>query len=396
MALKIKNIIYPNMYQAHGIAVDKQAFTIPTSSQTVDSTYASQETITNAIKGIHEFLTNELELVEVPVDGEMDIDNIIEPPIHLTTTPLPSSIPTNDTLLAPLYNAFENSTTDSNTFKPIYGFKYYTFNDKLNERKPLYLKINYGLFLLSKLGVNMRIRFAFAIEVEIKNSIDGSTITSSVLCNVHGQNTALSYSDYYTQNMEQKDSIGLNYDGVLYVNIFPKLGIRHSHGSSSTTNLSYITLNKVSYINFFLQRKEDYFIFMPFSYIDSQSDRNIAYKGYNSTSISAGFYSYDGLSTYTTNDNVHVPFISNRIVGNNTMAIFRSIDIDPVSNNIYENFNLCVGYNTNIQSTGVEIVIDNGNGTKSKYVTLSGIDSYHYLNSNKLAMIIKTDDIINE
>lgn len=394
MTLKIKNIIYPNMYQAHGIAVDKQAFNIPTYQQTVDSTYASQGTITNAIKGIHEFLTNELELVEVPVDGEMDIDNIIEPPIHLTTTST-SSIPTNNTLLEPLYNAFKNSTTDSNTFKPIYGFKYYTFNDELNERKPLYLKINYGLFLLSKLGTSLRIRFAFAIEVEIKNSIYGSTITSSVLGNLHGQTATSSWAEYYTQTMEQKDSIGSHYDGVLYVNIFPKLGVRHAH-TSNGTNISYTILNKVSYINFFLQRKEDYFIFMPFSYIGSQSAYDIALRGYNSTSISTGFYSYDGLSTYSTNDNVHVPFLSNRIVGNNTMAIFRSIDIDPVSSNIYENFNLCVGYNTMIQSSGAEIVIDNGNGTKSKYVTLSGIDSYHYLNSNKLAMIIKTDDIINE
>lgn len=394
MALKIKNIIYPNMYQAHGIAVDRQEFTRGTNSQTVDSTYASQETITNAIKGIHEFLTNELELVEVPVDGEMDIDNIIEPPIHLTTT-TSGSIPTNNTLLAPLYNAFKNNTTDSNTFKPIYGFKYYTFNDELNERKPLYLKINYGLFLLSKLGTSLRIRFAFAIEVEIKNSIDGSTLTSSVLCNLHGQTATSSWSEYYTQNMEQKDSIGLNYDGVLYVNIFPKLGIRHAHTSSGTT-ISYTTLNKVSYINFFLQRKEDYFIFMPFSYIGSQSAHDTSFRGYNSISINTVFYSYDGLSTYATNDNVHVPFLYNRIVGNNNMAIFRSIDIDPTSNNICENFNLCVGYNNNIQSTGNEIVIDNGNGTKSKYITLSGIDSYHYLNSNKLAIIIKTDDIINE
>lgn len=386
--LKRKLITYPSMMDICGIPLNYRTGNlsgITTQNGNLDLSTIKPEKMSMAINEIHNFFINELGLVHIPVDGELDLNNIPDMLFHTAKT---NSIATTH----PLYQFVNNADLHSNKFHNLYGFKYYTFNDELNDRKPLYLKINYGAFFLCYYG-SMPPKFCFAIELEIMKDIGGEVLISDVLCNSYGVNASTGYATYFQESYQNIESYGFNNENVLHVNIYPKAGVRYS--SASTSTAGYLLPRESSYIGFYLARYENYFTFLSFSNKLSTHTINVAQQTFNSTAKSFTHCAYDG-TKYTTSDNLVIPFVSNRYIANNNLNVFKSINIDPVTNYTTENNLLCSTYANNISTTGSEIIVDNGNGTKSKYLTYAGSDNICYVYSTRISLLFKLEDILNE
>lgn len=309
MPLVSKMIRYPNELEAMGLATNGK-------TNVQGSVTPSQETIKNAIIDIITFFNVDLDMPIVPTDGELNISNIVDIP--------------NIQVYASQSNVVNTGQ------KYFYGFKVFAFNDELQESKPLFIKLNFGLMNASMRynAPGYKARFAFFVDLDIIHN--SAVIHSFTLANIH-YNTSTYNSDPYNYYLyDVVNSIGIRNNNSIFVNIFPKKFYTYY---DQDTNLNSNV--RSSYIGFYMERNAEYIKFLPLCRIIPTPNSSHTYSNLSENFI---YIPYSGNDKYSTNLNCNIPYVSNKIIANNSNTSFKTIDINPVTNVINENTNVLTTY----------------------------------------------------
>lgn len=330
MPLVSKMIRYPNELEAMGLATNGK-----TNAQ--GNTTPSQESIKNSIVDIINFFKDDLNMPIVPTSGELDENNILDIP--------------NIATYATQYNVLDEWT------KYYYGFKVFAFNDDIQDTKPLFIKLNFGLVNLAKKRayLNFKIRFSFFIDMDI--IYNSSVIHSITLCNLmYTRNNDQDPTNNYVQDII--NSVGIRNKSSIYVNIYPrKFTLYNDFRGYENTGV------RSPYFSFYLERNEDYVKFMPLCLplLDSVG------LNYSNLSTNFTYIPYSANNKYSTNNNCIIPFVNDKIINDGDNVAFKTVDINVLTNQIIENTNVMTTYS-----------LKSSNGTLTD-VEVDGVTNQYYV-----------------
>lgn len=358
MALIRKMIRYPDEVQAMGILQSGTDLVMGTQP-------ASEESIKNAIIDISEFFINDLNMIRVPVDGEIDLDNI--PDLDIAT-----------------------KSTQFNNLNQLqslsYGFIKLAFNDEYQESRPLFLTLRFEMMNLTIKTNNaaQKHRFAFAITFTLTDA-DDNIYDTFVSCNVdyHNNIHTATHQSYFKQEIV-KESVGFCNGSELFVNIYPQRYV--SFGASHQTQ--YFPTNILSnYICFYIERNSE---FIKIIKLSGLSGRSYTVTSPTSVNTNTTYIPYQVNYILNTTENVYMPYIGRKIlnVENFSMA---TTDINPFDNKIYKNENLLVCYTEDVVNDLVEV--HDGEAVTKYYVYKPATGtSIRYVRDQRISLMFRVND----
>lgn len=347
--LKRKFIRYPNEREAWG------EYGTP-----------SEESIKNHIRDFHEYLVNDLGLIQTEDQGQLDLDNI--PDLDLKTK-------------------YDQSTTGRWTSWS-YGYLMYQFTDARQSEYPIYLRFQFNMVDGSYTsGTSYRSRTYLSIRLNVMTNTDGSGSIS-----LGGTNLAYDITPFYTHSsnnnnkfsQNQTDSYGFfdSEDGRLFLNICPGM----HKGTSDYTYVSgapqlciYIerclTSSSVEVDKFFLVQ-----VYSRGHWDSSETYRRM--NTYFSTYDNVGYNNY--LTSYIPMEGL-TPNTSTRY------NIFRTINVNPRSLEMTTNRNILSYSNNEIPLSGVEVDVRISENETAKYITVSPSQTAVYVYSLNYGHLIRIE-----
>ena len=359
MALIRKMIRYPDEYKAMGILQGGTDLTMGTQP-------ASEESIKNAIIDISNFFINDLKMIRVPVDGEIDLDNI--PDLDIATK-------------SQQYNNLNHLQSLS------YGFIKLAFNDEYQDTRPLFLKLSFEMMniVLKADDAVQKNRFGFVVRCDIigENELVYRTMNFG---NIE-YHTSLDYANqqYYFKQENVVDSIGFNNGSELFVNIYPQRYVC----CGATRNASYFPKNLSNYICFYIERNDKFIKIIQLSGLVGGSYNNLSTVTYVKTNTI--YISYNVNNTMATDENVFIPFVSTNKISNIVNFTMPTTDINPIDSTIHKSENVLVCYTADAVNDIVEV--QEGETTTKYYVykPVSGT-SIRFVRDQRISLMFRVND----
>lgn len=354
MPLVTKMIRYPDEKKAMGI-LNSGGYS---SQGTQESSY---ESIKNCIIDIHDFFVNDLKLTHKISDGELDLNDIKN--LNLDTLSKQSNVLNPDEFLS-------------------YGFKDYSFNDDLQNEVPLTLRINFGVKNLADKSSNLvfshRFAFTILIDVFIKDRMIHSFNPTQSFTNRTPVNNAWYYN--YTEELLSK---GFYSGDRIFVDIIPNRRVSYcSRFDVNTTKL-------FPYIKFYIERNQEFTIIRSHTITKNygSNDNSI----WDPTSINFVYINNNEDIKFETQENYYIPFLSKANIANNNYGVYRTVDIDPLTNITYENNNVMIGYSNQLINSNIEVEIDINGEIETYYVITPSQYDITYTFDQKIATLYKVD-----
>lgn len=345
--LKRKFITYPNERQAWG------EFGTP-----------SEESIKNHIIDFHDYLVNDLGLVQTDDQGQMDLANI--PDLDLKTK----------------YDISDTGRWAQWT----YGYLMYQFTDSRQSEYPIYLRFQFNMVDASYTGgTSYRSRTYLSIRLNVINSTDGLGAVPSGTTNL-----AYDLAPFYTYSsnntnrftMNQTDSYGF-YDsenGRLFLCICPGM-------YKGTSDYTYAT--NVPQMSFYIERclptssveVDNYFMVQVYS--RGHWDTSETYRR-----INTNFATFDNI-TYSSYLTSYIPMEG--LVPNTSTRynIFRTINVNPRSLEMSTNLNMLSYINGEIPLSGIEVEVRISENETAKYITVSPSQTSTYVYTTNYGHLIR-------
>lgn len=358
MPLVSKMLRYPNELEAMGLILNGDT----TTQGLLEN--PTEQSLKDSIIDIHNYLVDDLRLTAVEEPGELDLSNIQD---------------LNLKLHASEYNKL---SIDQRLF---YGFKTYAFNDEIQNSKPIYLKFYYGVQnLSSKFNyISNCARFSFYIMINIiyNNEIIQSIFPTQIFRSSYkGATSAKAW--YYMYN-NPNNTEGFYTGSRLFLNLLPNRQIKYSFYESNFNRTT-----TYPFIKFYIERNNDFIKVTSFtSFRDGDHATNpftlreslFYYNQYNKTGIMA------------TNNNCMIPYVDRRITNEDVIS-FRTLDLNPMNNNAYENYNVMLGYTDQMTTSNVIVDLTRDSEISKYYVikTDIGNDLSFTYNAN-LSILLKVD-----
>lgn len=356
MPLVTKMIRYPNELEAMG-------FLNNGSSNSMGTVPPSEESIKNCIKDIYDFFIQDLKMVHVPKEGELDINNI--PDIGIATY------------------ATQNNNLNQHQNVP-YGFTDFAFTDELQNTKPIYIRLIYGMLNLTLRNADamQKNKFAFNLIVYIMDDV-GTILHSFISCNTY----AHSNFDYTNQQSFVSKYIGsisngFNNGNSIYVNIIPKKYV----ACMTSFNTNYYPPDIFSnYICFYIERNENFIKVIQLSGTRTAS-YSLSYPEQVGTSIT--YIPYDVNYKYNSSNGVYIPFID-RGIENIKNSMSYTYDLDPKTNILYKNENIMCAYSSDV----VDNIIKLENDDTKEYLPYkwAGYNNIRFVGNTKYALLFKVN-----
>lgn len=358
MALIRKMIRYPDEYKAMGILQGGTDLTMGTQP-------ASEESIKNAIIDISNFFINDLKMIRVPVDGEIDLENI--PDLDIAT-----------------------KSTQFNNMNQLqslsYGFIKLAFNDEYQDAIPLFLKLTFEMKNIA-FKINNAVqknRFAFVVRCDIigENEVVYHTL---IPCNLE-YHTNYDYADqqYYHKDEVVVDSIGFNNGSELFVNIYPQRYVC----CGATRNATYFPKNLSNYICFYIERNDKFIKIVQLSGVVGGVYSTLS--SVKSVNTNTTYIPYNPNLKLNTTDNVFMPYLGRKIL-NVYKASIATTDINPDDNRIYKSDNVLVCYTEDVETDVVEV--QEGEVATQYYVykPVSG-KSIRYIRDQRISLMFRVNN----
>lgn len=351
MPLVSKMIRYPNELTAMGLLNNGN-------NGSQGTVTPSEQSIKDTIIDINDFFINEMEMIKVPTQGEIDVNNISD--INIYT-------------LSQQYNNMNIMQSVS------YGYSIFAFTDELQNSKPLFLKLNYNMYNLANKGNYpvQKNKFAFGIRVQLLDSNSKELYAFDSL-NAYCNNN-YDYTDQQAYYMKSiiKESNGFNNGDSIYVNLIPQkyVQVHTSHRFPPTDYFS-------NYICFYIERNVNYI-----KVIQLSGSIQEGYNNFPTTqSTNIIYIPYNSNYTYSSNQGVFIPF-TNKTIENLKNSLSYTYDIDPLTNILYKNDNIMCAYNESVVDNIVHL---DGDETK-KYCAYkpNGINGLRYVNSTNYALLFR-------
>lgn len=359
MALIRKMIRYPDEYKAMGILQGGTDLTMGTQP-------ASEESIKNAIIDISNFFINDLKMIRVPVDGEIDLDNITN--LDIATK-------------SQQYNNLNLLQSFS------YGFIKLAFNDEYQDTRPLFLKLSFEMINIA-LKINdaaQKNRFGFVVRCDIigENEVVYHTFIPSNI--EYHTNQDYANQQYYFKQENVVESIGFNNGSELFVNIYPQRYVC----CGATRNAAYFPKNLSNYICFYIERNDKFIKIIQLSGVVGGPYSTLS--NVKSVNTSTTYISYNVNNILSTTDNVHMPFINTNKILNVVNLSMPTIDINPIDGMIYNNENVLVCYTEDAVNDIIDI--QEGEITTKYYVykPVSGT-SIRYIRNQRTSLMFRVND----
>ena len=357
MALVSKMLRYPNELEAMGLL---QGGVITNNGKIENPT---EQSIKDSINDIHNYLVSDLLLTSVPSNGELDLGNIAD--LNLADY------------------AFKNNTFFNYNQVINYGFKVYAFNDILQETKPIFLKVYFGVKNMSpKYNVsNLVCRFIFNLYIEIiyNNNILYTIRPTQSFSNIYDAGN--NFDAFYYNKSSESYSDGFYTGDRLFVNLLPNRNCYYSSRSN------YFNNNLYSFIKFYIERNDKYIKIRQFT-----GERNYSWSDsslYNVSQYNYAFIPYNTQGQLSTNNNFMIPY-SDRVITNNELVAFRTLDIDVLTNKVYDNYNVMVGYNS--QSSVTNVLVDLSiNDTSHKYYLINSNNDLTYTYNTNFSTLLRVE-----
>lgn len=359
MALIRKMIRYPDEYKAMGIL---QGGT----DLTMGSQPASEESIKNAIIDISNFFINDLKMVRVPVEGEIDLDNI--PDLDIATK--------------------STQHNNMNQLQPLsYGFIKLAFNDEYQDTRPLFLKISFEMKNIAYKAKNVvqKNRFAFGVRVDIigENEIVYHTL---ILSNIeYHTDTDYPNQQYYFKQENVVDSIGFNNGSELFVNIYPQRYVC----CGATRNADYFPKNLSNFICFYIERNDKFIKIIQLSGVVGSGYDGLS--GIKAVGTNTTYISYNVNNILNTDDNVFIPFMNTNKISNVVNFSMPTTDINPIDSTIHKNENVLVCYTDDAVNEIVDV--QEGDTTTKYYVykPVSGT-SIRFVRDQRISLMFRVNN----
>lgn len=357
MAEIIKTYLnYPNEIKAMGInnALQDNNYYYRSYTDSVTFGAADESDCKQSIKDIHNYLIS-LGLVRVDDPSSLTLTNI--PDIDIKTPA-------------------QNNNISRGDFSKIYGYITYALTDELQTNYPVYLKFTFGYLQIG--DNNGRARYGFNIRLNIlsnNKSIYQTDISNNIYSGWY------SSPQGYLSNMVLKSSYGFYDKNKLYINLFPS---KYCKWYGTWTDPRELDMS--CYISFYFERNDKFIKFInlsPQRWTRSASDAYV-----DRANLSFTYLNYRGV-TYTSNQNIYVPYVDLLEVGGNPFVTFNTIDIDPATKNIYQNTNVLTYYSNKFTSSGGSVDVTLDNGTIGKYLVYSIGDCVNFANNTKLGMLFR-------
>lgn len=346
MSLVQKNITHPNELIAMGLGG------VP----------ASQESINNAVKDIHNSLI-EAGLTVVLDNTQLDINNIPNLNLNIERT-------------KNIYNAGE--------FCLSLGYIYYYFSDNQQDNYPIVIKLEYGFINASKSQVTFN-SFGFAIRINITSG-SSKLVENDILCNIAYQSSA----DNGGYSMKNKiinvgsPTIEVAYNGnSLYLNIFPKrLYIGELYYDVYKNSLPS------EYISFYLERQLEgvQYIKLCAGVYDSVNIQGaeVPQKKYISNISNIHL-----VNRYVSNDGIKIPFYPLTLTGNyidsseTNFISFQTMFLNNYRTVVSNSENFLLGYSTTMNYSNL-VTIEN-----KKYVCRTQHNNVNYLEDKNYGLLFR-------
>lgn len=347
--LKRKFIRYPNEREAWG------EYGTP-----------SEESIKNHIRDFHEYLVNDLGLIQTEDQGQLDLDNI--PDLDLKTK-------------------YDQSTTSRWTSWS-YGYLMYQFTDARQTEYPIYLRFQFNMVDGSYTSnTYYRSRTYLNVRFNVMTSTDGSGSGSPQATNLafdltpfysHSSNN----SNRFTQN--QSDSFGFfdSENGRLFLTICPGM-YKGTSDYTYTSNSPQICLYIERCLPSSSVEVDNYFLVQVYN--RGLWDTSETYRRMNTY-----FCTYDNiiynhyLTSYIPMEGL-VPNTSTRY------NIFRTINVNPRSLEMSTNLNMLSYSNNEIPLLGVEVEVRISETETAKYITVSPSQTSTYVYTTNYGHLIRID-----
>lgn len=352
MSLVSKMIRYPDELQAMG-------FTRNGNYNNMGSQEPSQDSINNTIKDISDFFNNYLNLIKVPKENDIDLNNI----------------PTHDFYgMAKLTMLAQWSTYS-------FGFETFALSDDLQDTKPIFIQFEYCMRVISTGVNNAQVPNRFAFDIIMDIFYNNRSIYRIGLGNICARPQWTTPSSYGL-NQEVTESCGFVNNNRLYINILPNRYVWFLQGNYDSSFGNY----KSSYFSFYLERTGNYIKYYPLS-----RNKNASATSQDSASINESiiFIDYSG-NQYNTTDCVHIPFINKRLNSGRNSA-FKTLDIDTSNNTMKESIDVLTTYTDQVAGTGniVEVEIDNIKYEYVSYKPEPNKNTYYFRNTST-SLLLRT------
>lgn len=360
--VKVKNITYVNELECMG-----------TQNGTVDTNSASKfvspnyNTLKQFIIDFNNFIVNDIGLSRVGDNNQIDINNL--------------SFIDN---LHDIQTYMKSLNTYEKFMDLMYGYNLFAFNDSLQDTKPIYLKFEYNLTNICPKSSNSGHypRFAFSIVFTLIDALTNTVILSERLCNGNARGT-LSTPSSINFSQTLKNSFGFLNDNALYINVMPKKSFSWT-GSSATYSAT-----ESPYINFYLERKENYIKFINLSKF-RESATNGVEPLLNTTNTNIMYYGFSS-QLLQSNQGLYIPYINLKIT-NNQFPCFKTIDIDPNTNVIEDSDKTMVTYTGQTSQIDYQVVdIKQSNGDIKKYMINNHRDNIYYIGRADYSLMFRID-----
>ncbi len=362
--VKVKNITYVSELECMG-----------TQNGTVDANSASKFVPPN-FSSLKQFI--------------IDFNNFIEYDLGLSRVGDSDQIDINNLSFIDNLHDIQTYMKALNTYEKfmdlMYGYNIFAFNDSLQDTKPLYLKFEYNLTNICPKSSNTGHypRFAFSIKFSLIDALTNTVILTERLCNGNARNLWSAPSSIsLTQTL--KSSFGFYNDNALYINIMPKKSF------SWVGNGTSIPTTESPYINFYLERKENYIKFINMSKF-RESPTNGQDPALNSTNTNISYYGYSS-QIFNSTSGIYIPYNSQAIkITNNQFPCFKTIDIDLNTNAIEDSDKVMVTYTGQTSNIDYQVVdIKQSNGDIKKYMINNHRDNIYFIGRADYSLMFRID-----
>ena len=244
------------------------------------------------------------------------------------------------------------------------------------------MRVKFGVKNLSDKSSNLIFSHRFAFTISIDVFIKDRMIHSFNPTQSFTNRSAVSSSWYYNYT-EELLSKGFYSGDRIFVDIIPNR--RVSYASRVDVN----TTKLFPYIKFYIERNKEFTKICShtktknYNYGDSsiwdQTPNNFIYVNNNEN------------IKFQTQENFFIPFLSKANIANNNYGVYRTVDIDPLTNITYENNNVMIGYSNQLINSNIEVEIDINGEIETYYAITPSQYDITYTFDQKIATLYKVD-----
>lgn len=344
--LKTKFIRYPNEREAWG-----------------ELGVATEQSIKDHIYDFHQFMTQDLGLVQTADTGQLDVNNI--PNLDLKAK-------------------YDVSTTAKWTAWS-YGYLMYAFTDPKQADVPLFIRFEFKMTDGSYTGnTSYRSRTYLNIHCRLMGQSDGAGNATDNTLNLGWDLTnffaaSSNNGNWFSNTMSDSYGFFDDVEGRLYLCICP--GIYKGTAQPYTAPQAHIYIER--------SRNESNVVTNEYVMVQNYSrglwDTTERYRQF-----STQFSSYDRV-TYSSTQTSYVPLDGVTINTGMRYNIFRTINVNPKTMEMTTNSNVLSYYNNDISSSGIEVNVKLSETETRRYITVSPTTSCTYTYSTNYGHMIRIE-----